>query len=504
MQSAEALYQGERRYRGGDPASVPELGICFSGGGNRSAAFAIGVLRALHENGLLAKADVISAVSGGTYALSWLLLQPFQHRAGRPNPRAALDTILNQMFDLDGAFQRYLVNSAKPLEAGGWIGLAGLLALMLPFDLAIFNALRLVSAPLSFGSNAARAANLLNAQSMARQSYRAGIQRTYQVFPDTANQVAIEPRSFSTDVLAASQHLRLTRRDVPPVSFPALSEFGRRAGLPAYVFNATVCPPAPGMNGPLGDRIFELGAIGFGSDSCGYMTWEETEAQGWEPGMAAEKGWMLRDQLASPFATLRSFNVASAISGAALSGTGIEARRPRALLRMLNLGLEYVVPSPGDRRRAVRLSDGGHSENLGAWALLRRRCRTILIVDAEHDPSYRFGAYRKLKQAARQELGIEIAVSDLDRVLDGSGAFERRRPIVEGTTTDQRSQGRLFYLKLSMHQDWVGDQGEVIARYAGSRRQFPQEPTSDQYFEPAQFIAYRALGYAVGRTFPAL
>ncbi len=68
----------------GTPAPVSEpagirLGLALSGGGNRSAAFSIGVLQALHERDWLRQVGVISAVSGGTYALSWLLLQPF-HR----------------------------------------------------------------------------------------------------------------------------------------------------------------------------------------------------------------------------------------------------------------------------------------------------------------------------------------------------------------------------------------------------------------------------------------
>lgn|SRR5882724_2451029 len=50
-----------------------------SGGGNRSAAFSIGVLRALHEKRLLDTVDVMSAVSGGSYALSWYLLQPLYY-----------------------------------------------------------------------------------------------------------------------------------------------------------------------------------------------------------------------------------------------------------------------------------------------------------------------------------------------------------------------------------------------------------------------------------------
>ncbi|UGY16817.1 hypothetical protein HAP48_0004600 [Bradyrhizobium septentrionale] len=36
----------------------------------------------------------------------------------------------------------------------------------------------------------------------------------------------------------------------------------------------------------------------------------------------------------------------------------------------------------------VYLSDGGHFENLGAYEMIRRRCKFILISDAACDPDF--------------------------------------------------------------------------------------------------------------------
>lgn len=47
-------------------------GLCFSGGGVRSATFCLGVLQALAELGKLAKVDYLSTVSGGGYIHQWL------------------------------------------------------------------------------------------------------------------------------------------------------------------------------------------------------------------------------------------------------------------------------------------------------------------------------------------------------------------------------------------------------------------------------------------------
>src|SRR6516162_425643 len=50
----------------------PQSALCFSGGGIRSASFALGVLQALARHGLLFRFDYLSTVSGGGYIGSWL------------------------------------------------------------------------------------------------------------------------------------------------------------------------------------------------------------------------------------------------------------------------------------------------------------------------------------------------------------------------------------------------------------------------------------------------
>jgi len=50
----------------------PQSALCLSGGGIRSASFALGVLQALARHGLLFRFDYLSTVSGGGYIGSWL------------------------------------------------------------------------------------------------------------------------------------------------------------------------------------------------------------------------------------------------------------------------------------------------------------------------------------------------------------------------------------------------------------------------------------------------
>ena len=54
--------------------------LCLSGGGIRSAAFALGVVQGLATSGQLARVDYLSTVSGGGYLGAWLTA--WMHREG--------------------------------------------------------------------------------------------------------------------------------------------------------------------------------------------------------------------------------------------------------------------------------------------------------------------------------------------------------------------------------------------------------------------------------------
>ena len=56
--------------------------LCLSGGGIRSASFALGVLQALARAGILEKFDYLSTVSGGGYIGSWLSTWIHRHPHG--------------------------------------------------------------------------------------------------------------------------------------------------------------------------------------------------------------------------------------------------------------------------------------------------------------------------------------------------------------------------------------------------------------------------------------
>ena len=67
-QTSDGVYQRELVRIG----RTPEVGLAVSGGGIRSATFALGLLQALQRLGLFRTIDYLSTVSGGGYAGAWL------------------------------------------------------------------------------------------------------------------------------------------------------------------------------------------------------------------------------------------------------------------------------------------------------------------------------------------------------------------------------------------------------------------------------------------------
>src|SRR5262245_22645635 len=59
---------------------VPRAALCLSGGGIRSATFALGVLQGLAKLGVLPQFHYLSTVSGGGYIGAWLTA--WLHRSG--------------------------------------------------------------------------------------------------------------------------------------------------------------------------------------------------------------------------------------------------------------------------------------------------------------------------------------------------------------------------------------------------------------------------------------
>lgn len=148
-------------------------------------------------------------------------------------------------------------------------------------------------------------------------------------------------------------------------------------------------------------------------------------------------------------------------------------------------------------RRMVNISDGGHIENLGAYELLKRRVKFLIVLDGEADGAMSFGAMATLARYARLDMGIEIDLN-LDPLALHPDGLSRQHAAI-GTIAYparpalglQAEQGVILYLKSSL----TGDEDQILREYKLGSPDFPHESTADQFFDEKQFEAYRSLGY---------
>jgi hypothetical protein len=175
---------------------------------------------------------------------------------------------------------------------------------------------------------------------------------------------------------------------------------------------------------------------------------------------------------------------------------------------------EMTARFPGTADREWYLSDGGHFENLGAYELLRRRLKRIVLVDAEADPDYQFGGLLQLIRKARIDFGVTIRFLDkeeLESCLEAAfrplfGTLDDlRRPSGRPGVSDAHAAlaaveypdggtGDLLYIKSTL----TGDEAPDVLDYHAKHPDFPQQTTSDQFFDEAQWESHRAAGLHIG------
>lgn len=225
---------------------------------------------------------------------------------------------------------------------------------------------------------------------------------------------------------------------------------------------------------------------------------------------------------------------AMAISGAAANpyaGGGLFRNRPVALLMSLvNLRLGYWVGHPdpekqqskrrthfstawrelsgklSEDRPMLQLSDGGHFDNLGIYELIRRRARLIVACDGTADPEFGFSDFITLLARIEADFGVRISFnpgSGLEVFMPSTAAgFPRNTQLAQRGFTvgkirySDNSEGDLIYVTTTLFSGL----GLATLGYKAGNPDFPDQTTADQFFDEAQFEAYRRLGYSVGEA----
>ena len=503
-ENSEALAwcrENEWQFNKVDKTRPPETCLCLSGGGIRSAAFSVGVLKGLHQKAILDKIDIISGVSGGSYGLSWYYLQQYGEN------RKMEDELFSS------SSQDELLARSRMFTLG---------------EMGFSELGNIVLLPANFIFNHLFAFNLDT--TLVRRNYESAIRRTFHHGKD--------------------------------VSFPEALELIKKNDLPYFIINTSATIDyGPSYHGSkLSNRVFEFTPLRFGSDGFGYS---------------------------------KDFPVtvgrAVAISGAAIDLASMTPGRIEStLVSSLNIDLGYHINNFNNKSSIhylkrfipfyslfnhydkkgthIYLTDGGHTENLALYSLVRRLCGKIIVVDATFDPDYKFEDYHKVKNALRSEMQVDFEIKEIDKLLQqaelaernnilnvsyGSefsprpkkastrGHFDCSTPVLHGSisyfpvrmpdNTIEQRKIEVTYIKMSIDDSkfygfpttdskaeiyrdarrYYGDQ--LVQYYLESKLnnncgelifdcEFPQYTTYDQDYTPEQFEAYINLGYRIVRN----
>lgn len=166
----------------------------------------------------------------------------------------------------------------------------------------------------------------------------------------------------------------------------------------------------------------------------------------------------------------------------------------------------FLRKNLNENSRMVQLSDGGHFENLGLYELIRRKLKLIIVCDGSADPQYGFEDLANAIEKVRADFGALILFDSMDMetltpksVLetgedsDKKVSYADRGYLIGRVIYKDREEATLIYLTTAFFKEVSAD----LYAYRKAHPEFPDEPTSDQFFDEKQFEAYRELGYQV-------
>jgi len=164
--------------------------------------------------------------------------------------------------------------------------------------------------------------------------------------------------------------------------------------------------------------------------------------------------------------------------------------------------LHKILPFPlyllhdrylGENATSIYLSDGGHSENLGIYPLIRRGVQEIYVVDAEADPNSVFEAPKRLNQTlAKYGLRIDMKIIPPVSVKSANTSVLKGKIVnIDQANKFPAPDITLHYIKLSLPSNH--SVLPLASRlYANDHNNFPHETTADVFYSPNQFQGKRS------------
>jgi hypothetical protein len=415
----------------------PRTALCISGGGIRSATFALGMIQGLASANILDRFDYLSTVSGGGYIGSWLSSWVRRHARGVTGVKEDLqraDTAIAESRpavagtgvpigvkrDLPG---RKVNPEPAPLrhlrEYSNYLS-PRLVPMPPPADAQNAPTTDIRRGPLHVVNTAL---NLTGGENLAWQQRMA---ESFTVSP------------FHTASLF--------------LGFRPSREYGGSDGI------------------SLGTAVTISGAAA--SRNMGYHS---------SPTMA----FLL---------TLFNIGLGSWLGNPGPHGqTSFDKSHPTTTLIPL---FAELTGNTNSKSKWVYLSDGGHFENLALYEMVVRRCHRIVLSDGGADPNCTFEDLGNAIRKIRTDLGIPIDIRKITmapRAKDGkpvTGEYVAFSTIRYSAVDEAAEDGDLIYIKPGVYSDEYFPYD--VYNYAMESLAFPHEPTSDQFFSESQFESYRA------------
>lgn len=132
--------------------------------------------------------------------------------------------------------------------------------------------------------------------------------------------------------------------------------------------------------------------------------------------------------------------------------------------------------------RSIFVSDGGHFENLALYETVRRRCKTVVVLDGGCDEALTYEDLGNALRTVRIDLGIPIEFDP--ESLAALPVCGRAHPVC----------GRLGRTDSLFEADARGEELPDVTSYQVSHPSFPHESTDNQWFAEAQTESYRMMG----------
>jgi hypothetical protein len=487
--------------------ATPQIGLALAGGGTKAADFSIGVLQGLTEAEVMNRVDVVSTVSGGGYAALWYfarllnptefnrnLLRPFDHKEfarkffidciprkykfhdfvsdalpennpssknlNRSSGTCPKEPYTNFSSEEQG-FQLDQVRYQNHLR-----GYQDVFALNLPWNHSFRyqettidqeRNIRdyLLHATLTVGSVALNTLPNIVFDwevplSLSRWKYEKGIIRTFGATPTNCAETTCtkETRPEGSEDWIRTQ-----------LTFDLLREEYEKGAIPLWIINTTAGENrdiiAVGFNpGQKSFRLtsFEFSPYGSGSGLFRYSSKSLGNLLPWQ-AVTSSAAFLDSQQKVKPLYYNPILKFSTLDWGRSLPNPHIhwaEATFHKFLPFPLYLFHGRAGNSAGDYVN-IRLSDGGQSENLGAYALIQRKLPDIIVSDHSSDRSGRMEDVCRLKYGLANEQGDTgplysyfPGLADLDEVCNqdssfGYDAFNWEHPILLGCLTSDRS-----------------------------------------------------------------